>query len=199
MVDHHYTISELERVSGIPRRNIHFYVQQGVIPSPEGAGSAAYYTEEHLLRLKLVLRMRDSHLKLSGIREALDAMSLDEMRSLLEAPEQEWCTWDAESLKTWLYGAEEPTKAKDDQPGTGDSLPAGILFQMGPEKTTSESTQATPARTVATITRTPLRQESVWRRFTIMDGMELHVRSDLLKRYRSAIKGWVNVLREKLG
>ncbi len=39
-----YDIQELVAQSGVPRRTIYFYVQQGILPPPEGAGLAAHYT-----------------------------------------------------------------------------------------------------------------------------------------------------------
>ena len=53
-----YDIQELVTQSGVPRRTIYFYVQQGILPPPEGAGLAAHYNEEHLLRLQLIPLMR---------------------------------------------------------------------------------------------------------------------------------------------
>jgi DNA-binding transcriptional MerR regulator len=36
-----YTVSDLESLTGINRRTIHFYVKEGVIPGPSGAGGGA--------------------------------------------------------------------------------------------------------------------------------------------------------------
>jgi len=66
------TITELEKASGVPRRTVHFYIRQGVLPPPDGAGGAARYGEEHLLRLRLIQELQKSHLKLAGIREAFE-------------------------------------------------------------------------------------------------------------------------------
>ena len=59
-----YDIQELVDLSGISRRNIYFYVQQGVLPAPQGAGLAARYGEEHLLRLRLIPLLRQDGLRL---------------------------------------------------------------------------------------------------------------------------------------
>jgi DNA-binding transcriptional MerR regulator len=83
MSDTTYTIQELTEHTGVPRRTVHFYSQQGVLPPPSGAGLGARYSEEHLLRLKLVPLLRRQGLRLDDIRERFAALSLEEMRQLL--------------------------------------------------------------------------------------------------------------------
>ena len=79
---YNYTISDLEKHTGLTRRTIHYYTKEKLIPSPDGMGGGAKYSEEHLLRLQLIKEMQKSHLKLSGIKEALDSMSIDELDKL---------------------------------------------------------------------------------------------------------------------
>jgi DNA-binding transcriptional MerR regulator len=85
MSDTTYTIQELTEHTGVPRRTVHFYSQQGVLPPPSGAGLGARYGEEHLLRLKLVPLLRRQGLRLDDIRERFAALTLEEMRGLLSA------------------------------------------------------------------------------------------------------------------
>ncbi len=85
MTDTTYTIQELTEHAGVPRRTVHFYSQQGILPPPSGAGLGARYGEEHLLRLKLVPLLRRQGLRLDDIRERFAALSLEEMRQLLSA------------------------------------------------------------------------------------------------------------------
>ncbi len=82
------TIQELEAETKIPRRTIHFYIKEGLIPPPEGSRRNAQYGDEHLLRLRLIQIFKEgSHLRLEGIREILDGMSVGEMRDQLAALE----------------------------------------------------------------------------------------------------------------
>ena len=78
-----YDIQELVTQSGVPRRTIYFYVQQGVLPPPEGAGLAAHYNEDHLLRLRLIPMLRQQGLRLDEIRARFAQLSGEEMRSML--------------------------------------------------------------------------------------------------------------------
>jgi DNA-binding transcriptional MerR regulator len=66
-----YTIGELVSLSGVNRRNVHFYVQQGLLPPPQGAGLGARYGDEHLLCLRAIPVLRSRGLRLDEIRERL--------------------------------------------------------------------------------------------------------------------------------
>ncbi len=80
-----YSITELERLTGVPRRTIHYYVKEGMIPPPEGLGRNARYSEEHRLRLALIQEMKAStHLRLAGIREVIDTMNEHQLRHEVE-------------------------------------------------------------------------------------------------------------------
>jgi DNA-binding transcriptional MerR regulator len=83
-----FDIQKLVYESGIPRRTIYFYVQQGLLPPPQGAGLAAYYSEAHLLRLRLIPILRQQGLRLDEIRERFAQMSVEEMRRLVREAEQ---------------------------------------------------------------------------------------------------------------
>ena len=88
MSDPEYDIQTLVELSGVPRRTIYFYTQQGIIPPPRGAGLAARYGEIHLLRLRLIPHLRRQGLRLDEIRQRLDGMDLEAMRQhLAEAPQ----------------------------------------------------------------------------------------------------------------
>src|SRR5436853_6761019 len=82
-----YTITDLESISGVNRRNIHFYIQQGVLPPPEGAGLAARYDEEHVLRLRAIPVLRNRGLRLDEIREKLAGSNNREITQLLAQPQ----------------------------------------------------------------------------------------------------------------
>jgi DNA-binding transcriptional MerR regulator len=50
-----YSIGELAEAAGVSRRTVRFYVQQGLLPAPEGLGRGAHYLAAHLgvlLRIK---------------------------------------------------------------------------------------------------------------------------------------------------
>jgi DNA-binding transcriptional MerR regulator len=77
-----YSIQELCDKTGLPRRTIHFYSQQGILPPPLGAGLGAHYDEGHLLRLLLIPALRQQGLRLDDIRSRLTGMDLEALRAL---------------------------------------------------------------------------------------------------------------------
>lgn len=76
-------IQQLVHESGVARRTIYFYVQQGILPPPQGAGLAAYYTREHLVRLRLIPFLREQGLRLDSIRERFNRCSAEELETML--------------------------------------------------------------------------------------------------------------------
>lgn len=78
-----YDINELVARSGVPRRTIYFYVQQGILPAAEGAGLAARYSEEHLLRLAAIPLLRRRGLRLDEIRARFEHSTGSELQRLI--------------------------------------------------------------------------------------------------------------------
>ena len=66
------SISQLTTAAGLSRRAVRFYVQQGLLPPPEGRGRASHYRPEHLARLKNILELQQSGHSLDAIRRILD-------------------------------------------------------------------------------------------------------------------------------
>src|SRR5262245_3568322 len=65
------TIEELARNAGTTVRTVRFYIAEGLLPRPEGAGRGANDTDEHLARLRAILRLRQRSLPLSEIRRSV--------------------------------------------------------------------------------------------------------------------------------
>lgn len=78
-----YDIGELSELSGVTRRNIHFYVQQGLLPAAEGAGLGARYSDAHLLRLKAIPLLRARGMRLDQIRGRLSDLNTAGVEALL--------------------------------------------------------------------------------------------------------------------
>ena len=102
-----YDIGELSSLSGVTRRNIHFYVQQGLLPPAEGAGLGARYTDAHLLRLRAIPLLRSRGLRLDQIRERLGALSEAGVKALLAE-----LTKPAEVVRAPANAAGPPTSAQ---------------------------------------------------------------------------------------
>jgi len=71
---HLMRISELERLSGVPRYTIHFYLREGVLHPPQKTGQTmAYYDESHLTRLQAIKKLKkDLRLPTAFLKERLE-------------------------------------------------------------------------------------------------------------------------------
>jgi DNA-binding transcriptional MerR regulator len=81
--DQDYSIQDLCDLTGLPRRTIHFYTQQGLLPPPSSAGLGARYTSQHLKRLRLIPLLRQKGLRLDQIRERFQTASDDDLEILV--------------------------------------------------------------------------------------------------------------------
>lgn len=100
-------INGLVQRSGIPRRTIHFYVQQGLLPPAEGAGLAARYSEQHLIRLAAIPVLRRRGLRLDEIRREFQQRTSAQLEALLqdersERQEAEKRLWQAQNLLRYV-------------------------------------------------------------------------------------------------
>jgi DNA-binding transcriptional MerR regulator len=70
---------ELERLTGVGRETIRFYIREGLLPEPERASAnSASYREEHVTRLRAIKRLQEERfLPLAIIRSLLDADDAD--------------------------------------------------------------------------------------------------------------------------
>jgi AcrR family transcriptional regulator len=68
-------IAELERMSDIPRRTIHFYLQKGLLHPPTKTGKTmSYYDESHIKKLAFIKKAKIQGLPLIAIDEEMKNM-----------------------------------------------------------------------------------------------------------------------------
>jgi DNA-binding transcriptional MerR regulator len=63
-----FTINELSEATQVEPRNIRFYIQQGVMPGPIGAGRGARYTQKHAEILRNINRWKRAGFSLERIK-----------------------------------------------------------------------------------------------------------------------------------
>jgi DNA-binding transcriptional MerR regulator len=194
-----YSITELEKHTGLTRRTIHYYTKEKLIPPPDGTGGGAKYGEEHLLRLQLIKEMQKSHLKLSGIREALDAMNISEMNQLYEKAQRgKIRSWDLDSIENWLVDSSEVEAADKNSmnylPGQNISEESNYSF-LNPGNRPSKKKKTRNVSYLKDLKRTTVPDAS-WERFSVLDGVEINVRSDIMQKYGTIVKNWIEYLKK---
>ncbi len=89
-----YTLSDLERETGVPARTIRYYISEGLLQPAYGRGPSATYDPDHLLRLQLINRLKDERLSLRDIKERLSHLTPEAIAVMLKVQMQpEADTW----------------------------------------------------------------------------------------------------------
>lgn len=71
MDEKRYTIEELCELTGLTRRTIRYYVQEGLIEAPAGRGRGGFYFDSHLDKLRLIKSFQEKGMNLSAISNYL--------------------------------------------------------------------------------------------------------------------------------
>lgn len=69
-----YSLTELADLGGVTPRTVRYYISQGLLPSPFGAGPGPKYDDTDLARLRLIKRLQREHQPLAEIRKVLDGL-----------------------------------------------------------------------------------------------------------------------------
>lgn len=91
---HRYRMKDLCEASGLPRQAIHFYIQQGLLqPGHKTGRNMAWYSDDHLERLRLIKRLQhEQFLPLKAIKALLDGreetFTPEQHRFLLDVKER---------------------------------------------------------------------------------------------------------------
>ncbi len=194
-----YRIADLAQATGVTPRTIRYYVAEGLLPPPEGAGPAAVYGAGHRDRLELIGRLKDQYLPLKEIRRHLATLTDDEVRAWLareagqaeqgtvvapaaaEAPEAET---QGGTMQMLAAAAPPPNSAADYLDRVlgraAESRPPSYQFPpaVPPIPLPSIPIPGTPRYPVPP--RAPIvpATREHWERIILADGVELHVRED---------------------
>lgn len=202
-----YSITDLERETKLNRRTIHFYIKQGVIPPPTGQGGGAKYNEEHMLRLFLIPELQKTHLKLSGIAQALNSMTINDMRSLVGNITSSTVVGNIESLQRWVLGDAFESEGKigeDENDSDNPDIIENFSFldiakgrkSIKSDKKTSEKISNMKALQHG-LTRSIFTRSTAWEKVVIVDGVEVLIRSDLMARYQEILAEFAAHIRQK--
>ena len=199
-----YTVKELADRAGVTPRTVYYYVGEGLLPPPEGGGPASTYTDDHLLRLQVIRRLKDEYLPLAEIRRRLADLTTDDLRALVDAPPAAAPPDSARAYLTRLLGSSRPAGSQvssspsrprspgRSRPAAGQRLGQAARFaegaplarEAGPDWADAPLVDAAPAEQ--------------WRRVRITPDVELHVRADAASTVRRRLDRMVAALRRIL-
>lgn len=189
-VDVDFTIDDLTAHSGVPVRTIRYYIAEGLLPGPGGRGRAASYTEDHLLRLRLIRLLVEQRVPLAEIRARLGGLSTREIQTLLqeEARREARLARVAEAPSPKAYIGALLDRARRARPSPQPLAAVASAAAPAPTHPFSAAPARAPARGSAAEAASPLPAEAdasgghealSWHRRELAPGIELHVRSDV--------------------
>jgi DNA-binding transcriptional MerR regulator len=162
-----FDISELCERADVTPRTVHFYVQQGLLPPAGSPGPGARYTQGHVARIKLIRLLQRQHLPLAEIARRTKGLNDEQVTALL---------------------AETKQRRPDDRGSALDYI-RDVLAQPAHGRTTSRQTPAPSTEWRAVESSIDLKsvgapaapERSQWERFTLTDGIEVHIRRPMTR------------------
>lgn len=113
-----YSISQLEQMTKLSRRTIHYYASCGIIPPAVGKGAKSTYDERHLKRLLLAIKMQKMNMTLEQIRILLSTMTEQEVEAELRQNQTEQDS--VHRIKETVKGLQENEKNRRVEEETKD-------------------------------------------------------------------------------
>jgi DNA-binding transcriptional MerR regulator len=181
-----YSLKELCKEARVTERTVRYYIQEGLLPPPKGVGVFARYDQNHLLRLKLIRRLKEEYLPLAEIRNRLADLSQTELEDIATQSEILTAQFDdteadAKSyldnvlnkrsnttLRSYLKEEQTDYKPKRGAPGASQAPASPASFNIGQPI----EFDAFDAETEEEIRLNGEFEE--WKRIKISDGVELH-------------------------
>ena len=164
-----FDLNELSDRAGVTPRTIRYYIQQGLLPSPDAQGPNTRYTRGHLDRLRLIRDLQREHQPLAKIRAQLEGMSDEEVRGVLVAS--------------------RPSKRPSSAVDYVRSVLAASAAPAAPAPRRAEASPATPP---------PATVKSQWERIALAPDVELHVRRPLTRESNRRVERLLDLARQIL-
>jgi DNA-binding transcriptional MerR regulator len=85
-----YTIDQICEMTGVPRRTVRYYVEEGLLERPIGRGRGGNYLDSHVERLRKIKSLQEQGWTLSSIERHLKIRSTADALEVLSAAESSW-------------------------------------------------------------------------------------------------------------
>jgi DNA-binding transcriptional MerR regulator len=193
-----FSLADLCDLAGVTPRTVRFYIAQGLLRPPSGAGPSARYEDGHLYRLRLIKRLQKEHLPLAEIRMRLDALGDQEVeRLVLEPAPQVDSAADYVARVLGSKGASKPAWS---------STPPAPMPAPGPDPASLRSAIAEPAASYVLPAMAapepaatgPETVRSQWERIALTPDVELHIRRPLSRQQNRQLDRLLEAARQIL-
>ena len=182
-----YTLEQLEKLVAVSARTIRYYTGIGLLPAPDERGRYAYYSEDHVQRLRLIKRLKESEVSLKAIKRYIENMTAEQMAAALAgAPEWEPAPESTAAPATAIAPA--PAVPADT---AVDYIARVLAAQRVAETKPGRLPPAAPAAQAAAKARQPAASPpqlaAAWDRHELAPGIELNVRRDAATAWSSEL------------
>jgi DNA-binding transcriptional MerR regulator len=190
-----YTLQELATIAGVSIRTVRYYIGEGLLPAPVGAGPQSHYTSSHLIRLRAIGLLKDRYLPLKEIRRALaglDDAAVERLIADLEEPGSVDSPVNevAEAKREYWLPAAAPRISEDSGPAYDALSYIDSVLERGRSSLGRRRGSARRERQDTSL------EGASWRKIEIADGVELLVRDDIVRRRRDRIEWLVDWARK---
>jgi DNA-binding transcriptional MerR regulator len=179
-----YSLTELADAADVSTRTIRYYISEGLLPPPVGAGHASRYTSAHLSRLRQIAALKAQYLPLKEIRNRLGDPPLPSAMPPAERSPRS----SARDYLRRLQGSPASPKPllHEEDAGIAYSYPAPMAApMMSPPEASEAVEEALPPDELAEDLAPP---GPLWRRIPIGDSAELVIADDLFRRKREKVE-----------
>jgi DNA-binding transcriptional MerR regulator len=184
------TLAELTEAADVSTRTVRYYISEGLLPPPEGAGPASVYTAGHLARLRMIQRLKAAYWPLKEIRRRLSGLTDAEVEAALHdldvSPEAAASRADAAMAPARDYLALLDQRARHRKEATPLREPAAmpaVSFPSAPHP--AHPRHREPA---SDLNRVPEEGAgTLWRRFPLGEEVEIVISERAYTRHRERI------------
>ncbi len=187
-----FSLADLCDLADVTPRTVRYYIAQGLLRPPSGAGPGARYDDGHLHRLRLIRTLQREHLPLAEIRARLDALTDAEVERLVtQAPPVTDSAADYVARVLGGAGARPAARTRTVAPAV---TPA--LFQLPPSIQVEDAfaIRAPDLPQDAAVDRETVRSQ--WERIAIDTDVELHVRRPQTRQQNRRVDRLLEAARE---
>jgi DNA-binding transcriptional MerR regulator len=172
-----YSLADLCDLADVTPRTVRYYIAQGLLRPPTGAGPAARYDDGHLYRLRLIRRLQRDHLPLGEIRNRLSALTDPDVERLASEPAP--AIDSASDYIARLLGTKGTLAAPSWTPDLAAPAipPPPVPPAFEPAAALALPPPAMAPAPASTPTDEPVRSQ--WERIVLTPDIELHVRRPL--------------------
>ena len=163
-----FDLRELCDHAGVTARTVHFYVQQGLLPPAGAPGPGARYGAGHVARLRLIRLLQKEHLPLAEIGKRIKGLTDGQVQELVDEARarRDGARGSAlDYIRGVLSGEPTPRLQMDSVAALAIAEPKLAMARLADDDNDPLSTPSPPPA-----------ERSQWERFTVADGLELHVR-----------------------